>query len=356
MELFNVFNFLAKVDTTNNVLIPIFRGVAQTKRFAYSNGQIITLAKAHYIFLDDNLTTIDTTINYPKWKPFAPAGPTVGDYWFKTSNKTWYRWSGAAWENLGRIYLGYAICDDVGCLWVEHVDYDLKWNSLIKADRISAISNTQIKINGPLEVSVAEKLIKIKRNITIDITTDLESGVVEAASTWYYAYIKPTGEFVISDIAPRLDDWRLGFYHPKEYWRLICFFWNDASSNIDPFNYDINSGQYMYNDYLINLTTITTTTYAKHYFNIPSLIQTIQVVAHADLDYSAGPVTLLGKEVDFFAPIADDKLSEIRGGGVTSDFHVLTYPNITYIHNGLAELKVSGKFGKITARVLMFNV
>jgi hypothetical protein len=233
--------FIAKVDTSNNRLIPIKRGIAGTSRIVFTTGDTITLLKASYVFMDDDLATIDYTNVYPVWRASAPSSPTTGDYYFNISERKWYKYNGASWDALGRIYLGIAVCDHQYCLYVEHENFFYDWDGLLTFNSLKVMSATEVKINGPLAVNVAGNLIYIEDDVTLDITTDLDSGVSETASTWYYVYVSNTGEIKLSDVAPRRKDRRYGYYHPEKYWRAISVVFNDSSSDLLGLNHSNSS-------------------------------------------------------------------------------------------------------------------
>lgn len=234
--------FIAKIDVDNtgainNRLIPILRGIGGTKRIVINNNNTITLLKAHYIFLDNDLSTIDTTLNFPSFSATAPAAPATGDYWWDVINKTWKRYSGVSWETLGRIYLGYAIAHSAGVGWVEHVDFDLAWDSDFIFGIGQPISNTQYSIEAPVLINVAGEKIKLSENMVIDTTTDLMPGVAVPGSGILYAYIDKNGTPYISNECPRKFNNRLGAYHPNEYYRCVSVLFFVATAILGGFSY-----------------------------------------------------------------------------------------------------------------------
>lgn len=268
--------FIAKVDTTNNRIIPIKRGIGGTDRITFNDTDLITLLKAHYIFLDNDLTTIDTTTNFPTWGASYPVSPSTGDYHNLSSDGKWYRYSGATWEALGRIYLGYAICDSADCLYVEHEDYNLAWNEIIAINKVTSdvvFSLDQVIIKAPFKVSVAGQNIINGADIEIDITTHFEDGESRTVSTWYYIYLTNTGVFKISTKTPRKYDARLGSYHPSEYWRCIGVFYNNSADFVAQFLYNPVSGSY-YMGYDNNEAQYSlTTTLQLFSTNLPAIIE-----------------------------------------------------------------------------------
>lgn len=189
----------------------------------------------HFIFLDNDLSTVDSTTTCPSYSVSAPTAPATGDYWWDTANKTWKRYSGASWESLGRLYLGMAVCDATDCLWTEPADFNLAWNGLItEASLYGQLDAVYYLGGGVFKISVAGQMVEINGAAGNTITfANIESGYAETASTWYYIYISSTGIITVSPIAPRKKDQRLGWYHPREYWRCIGFFYNSAASAIN---------------------------------------------------------------------------------------------------------------------------
>lgn len=331
--------FLAQVDTTNNMLIPILRGIGGTDRIAFSDADTITLLKAHYIFLDNDLATVDTTTTYPTWSATAPSAPATGDYWWDVTNSTWKRYSGASWEALGRIYLGYAICDDSDCLYVEHADYNLAWSPFAEFPQAGVISTTEIKIYAPLTISVAGTLLKLKTDITADITSDLEGGVSEAASTWYFVYIKTTGEYVISDKSPRFYGIKRGWYHPNEYWRMATIFFNGAGSDMQDSNHNMNAGNISF----VTAGTINAVpTEVMSHFDIPAFIKSVQ--CKITLGATNGNTTLVAKEVSLNSVYFYDQLFASLNVG-TQQLTMNFYPELHCVQNGLMIWQKTGSAG-----------
>lgn len=220
--------FIGTVDTTNNKLIPFRRGVGGTERIVFGDGDTITLLKAHYIFLDNDLATIDTTTTYPTWSATAPTTPSTGDYWWDVTNETWKRYSGSSWEQLGRIFLGYAICDSADCVAVEHDDFNLAWSSDFSAQTIDVYGSTgglyfnRVRIDGSFSVNVAGKKINIQ-NMELNLT-DHYSEPSSNETKWCYVYIDKHGVGSLSTTTPRIKNSLKGYYHPTEYLRcLSCF-------------------------------------------------------------------------------------------------------------------------------------
>jgi hypothetical protein len=228
--------FIAEVEVDNtgtetNRLIPILRGIGGTNRIAFTDNDTITLLKAHYIFLDNDLATIDTTVNYPTWSAAEPDAPVEGDYWWDIANETWKRYSAAAeWEALGRIYLGYAIADASGVEWAEHVDFNLAWDSKIEFPIGHVAASTSYKIEGGLIVNVCGKKIIFPKGILLNASSDYMPGESFPSGGFSYVYLDKYGNQYLSNIAPREFNEKNGAYHPKEYYRCVSVIYFSSSA------------------------------------------------------------------------------------------------------------------------------
>jgi hypothetical protein len=284
--------FIAYIKTTASMLVPILRGIGGTDRIVFSDNDTITLLKAHYIFLDNDLSTIDTTTTHPAYGKNSPNSPITGDYWWDTENKTWQRYSGATWETLGRIYLGYAICDFSSCLWVEHVDFDLPWDDFI--GDYEFLSNAgpgegiQSYTADILKLSVAGNYIETNEISISGLNfTKIEPGYTEQASTWYYLYISNLGDLILSPIVPRKKDHRRGWYHPKEYWRCVAFFYNDGASDFI-FSYsNPGSGKIDFSAVGIVISDSTTGGLKTLHLNLAPIVESIHLTLYQTTSASA---------------------------------------------------------------------
>lgn len=342
--------FLALVDTTNSKLIPLLRGIAGTSRAVLADDAVITLLKAHYIFLDDDLATISTTTNYPTRSGAEPSAPVEGDYWWDVANETWKRYSGASWEALGRIYLGYAIADASGVEWVEHVDFDALYDSTLQIKKV-AIDGNSLDLYGPLNISVVEKRLNlISGKATIDITNsgNWESGEFAnlASGVWFYLYCDKTGNFYISSKCPRNNPDKKGLYHPSEYWRCFGVFQagdetGTASFEIQTLIFPVNSTVVSVQGYTQTILSTTNKTHCA--IDLPPFIENaiVRVRASANflltVEYFDGGHTLIMQTerdgstwADTFVPVHGLTNSRVYftasslGGGGSITFNVVS--------------------------------
>lgn len=112
--------------------------------------------------------------------------------------------------------------------------------------RVEWVSASQIRLartlEGKLRLDVNGRIVQSAVDLAFDITTDLESPQVEAASTWYYAYVElNAGSLVphLSATAPVRDpaSGKVGYHPTNTSWRYIGAVYNDASSNFVKFKH-----------------------------------------------------------------------------------------------------------------------
>lgn len=244
----NVEYCLGKYSTTNVAdpgyhFKPLIRGIAGTDRQPVTSAStVLTVLKAHWIFLNKDLVTIKTTANCPKYAPTAPSGPSTDDFWFNTTLRSWARYSGSGWVYENYAYIGIAICDSSHCVAVDCVDFvGIAWSDTLSYKKLSGDryeNNDYVRFHGPFEASVAGTLIHHATDFTVN-GGSTESG--NGGSPWFYIYLKPDGTFQCSPKGPRKKDWRGGWYHPSEYWRCVGLYNRNAYSTTTA-QYDPESG------------------------------------------------------------------------------------------------------------------
>lgn len=216
---------------------------APINRTAYSNNDTLTLMKLHWVFIDSDLATVDTTTTNPTYSFSAPSSPATGDYWRDLQNDVWKRYDGAQFVIVSRTLIGLAVCDDTNCVAARSFDFFAAYDSEndIELERNSTEIIQTKEFNQVFHVA-GKRILFGSTRPDWNITTDLATGddiynVSEQASTIYYLYMKDTGDTVISDIEPyRRDDLR-GNYHPHNPWRCFGWFLNDSGSDIKWFFY-----------------------------------------------------------------------------------------------------------------------
>ncbi len=232
--------FLAYVESST-LLTNCYRGFyfdsagAPIPRLTLTNGDTLTIMSTAWVFAEDNATTIDVTYKSPVYAYTQPGAPATGDYWYDRTLETWKRYNGAAFVVINRTLIGAAVIDATNCVASRSFNFNKAFVDFCSVCP-EYVSNTVIKAtNFDFDLNVYGVTISNRfTKYQWDIASDLESGVVEGASTVYYAYISQEGKPILSDIKPYDQRGELaGFYHPYNTWRAIGYISNNGSSNFD---------------------------------------------------------------------------------------------------------------------------
>jgi hypothetical protein len=209
-----------------------------------SNTSTLTILSLGWVFVEDNGTTVDVSYRTPVVSYSSPSSPTTGDYWYDLSNNVWNRYSGASFEIINRILIGVIAANTTACLGARCFDFSNGFSELNNV--IVEVSTTEIvktkNLNHVLNV-YGTVLSFINTFPLWNITTNLESPLVEASSTMYYLYISTQGQTVISTERPYHRPDLHGYYHPYHSWRCLGDSYNDGSSNIvfaNSYKYNVN--------------------------------------------------------------------------------------------------------------------
>ena len=231
--------FIAKVESTTQ-LTKAYRGFffdstdAGAARVALSDNDTITLLKLTWVFAKTD-GTLAVCYTNPRAGASTPTSPAVGDYWFDTVNNLWKYYDSSSYVTANAILVGVAVSDATNTVGARSFD-QFKACDFLNTLELEKSSNTEVRSKlRSGTVSVFGTTVKWTEDfVRWDITTDLVSGVTEAASTTYYLYLSETGVTWIDNKAPhdRTTD-RRGYYHPFEGWRCVGEFFNNASSNIN---------------------------------------------------------------------------------------------------------------------------
>lgn len=211
---------------------------APIPRIVYSNNDTITLMKLTWVFAKTD-GTLTATYTNPVWSDDEPSSPAIGDYWFDYSVNKWKVYGVGSYSVAGAVLIGVCIQDTTNTVAARSLEF-FKNYAADNTVEVNAESNTQVKSKHPGSfVNVWGTSVKNDHNLhTWDMTLDLESGVTEAPSTYYFFYITETGDKIISDKKPYDRNGDLaGFYHPHHSWRCVGFAFNNGSSNLS----DVNS-------------------------------------------------------------------------------------------------------------------
>lgn len=307
--------FIGYVDTTNNRLIHCFRGVgfdstdAWSARVTLADNQVITLMRLSYVFATFNSSTagvdvVDGSSNAPPIvAAVAPAAPTTGDYWYDTVNNTWKKYNGAAFVATIACFAGVVISDSTNAVLARSADFGNKVYSVLNTIELEFASTAQVQTTKTGEhVSVYGNYYYFDQSLVKwNTATNMDSGVVLAASTLYACYVKDTGGIAISDVYPTERKFDLyGGYHPAKPWRCVGEFTTDA-------------GSLVVNDTTLNVV-------AHHELVLPGLGAGIlgnQVVRGANLvngtvtTNQIAALTILNANVSASAAIARTKLASV---------------------------------------------
>jgi hypothetical protein len=206
---------------------------APKPRVFYSNNDTITLLKLTWVFAQSD-GTLTVSYTNPVWSDDEPSSPSTGDYWFDLSANTWKVYGVASFSSANAILVGICVQDTANTIGARSFEFFDDYSDTNTIE-LFAESNTQVKSRRPGHISVWGSVIKNEQNLhTWDMTLDLESGVTEAASTYYYFYITETGDKVISNKKPhdRREDLQ-GYYHPSQSWRCVGWAFNNSSSHLE---------------------------------------------------------------------------------------------------------------------------
>ncbi len=205
---------------------PVIRGVL-------SNNNTLTIMSLGWVFLDNNGTTVDVSYTSPIYSGVEPSSPVSDDYWFDLKNRLWKRFNGSSFQQVDRMLIGLLVIDTTNCVAARSFDFTKSYDDFVDLS-IEIESVTEVKTQkGYSRLSVYGQTQELYAGEFIwDITTDLETGVSEAASTTYFLYVTEEGIPVISDEKPfnRASELK-GLYHPYHTWRNVGSVFNNSSSD-----------------------------------------------------------------------------------------------------------------------------
>lgn len=230
--------FVAYVNSTSS-LTKAWRGCfsnsAQTAvpRIRFSNTNTVTLLKLTWLFATTS-SSMAVTYSTPIYSATQPSSPSSGDYWFDFTTNTWKTFNSTSWVAANATLIGMCAQTTAACVAARTFD-TFTSNQATNSVQLEWVSATAVQAK---EQFAAVNIFGTTRNFGIklptwNMTTDLDSGLSESASTFYYCYLKETGASVISDKVPTdFRGSRLGLYHPTETWRCVGCMYNDSASNL----------------------------------------------------------------------------------------------------------------------------
>lgn len=200
------------------------------------DNNVVTLMRTGYIFLSNvgGVKALEVTYNKPTVSKDTPTGSSVGDFWFDTDAAIWKKSDGSNFTNATAIFVGLAVIDGASVVATRSADFNKVFNDLNTFNDWDVLSNTVIRSQNDIQrVSVyGESFEFFNQDVDFDITLDLDSGLVEAGDTDYYAYITDAGDTILSSVVPYDRSYDLlGFYHRYKPWRAVACARNNVSSN-----------------------------------------------------------------------------------------------------------------------------
>jgi len=206
------------------------------KRIKLNNNDTITLMKLAWLFLENNLSTVDASYTNPVWSYTQPASPVADDYWYDLANETWKRYDGSSFNVINRTFIGWAICDTTDCLGARCRQFfaNKKREQTI---HLEIDSGTIIKGSFPKDRSQIEN-VSLERNLS-EIEWDTSSNFAASSDTYNsslasmdrgFLYLSNDGNPYISDFEPYKIPNTFGLYHPHHTWRCVGVFGSPASS------------------------------------------------------------------------------------------------------------------------------
>jgi len=199
-------------------------------RTVLNDNDVITLLSSGWVFVDIDGVTVDVTYNSPVYDFDEPTSPVTGDYWFNRSEQAWYRYSGSDFVLINRTLVGVVALDTANCVASRCFNFNREFSDYNPLN-IQYVNATTVKTdfyNFVINV-YGNKIINQNTRYLWDITTNLESGQIEANDTYYFLYITELGQQVISNIKPYDQKGELGgYYHPFNTWRAIGSVANDS--------------------------------------------------------------------------------------------------------------------------------
>jgi len=206
---------------------PVVRGVL-------SNNDTLTIMSLGWVFIDKNGTTIDVSYTSPTYSGVEPSA-VLDDYWFDLKNRLWKRHNGTSFVSVDRTLIGLLVIDGTNAVASRAFDFTKSYDDFIdlrpEIDSVTVVRTAK----GFSRLSVYGQNQELYGGEFLwDITSDLETGVSEAASTTFYLYVTEEGIPKISDERPfdRTSELR-GRYHPYHSWRYIGEVVNNSSSDFD---------------------------------------------------------------------------------------------------------------------------
>ena len=216
-----------------------FNSAGTNGRVQMAGAEVITILQLSYIFAKTDGTIVrNSSNNEPIVSGTEPTAPSAGDFWYDLDAQIWKQYSGSAWAAANVTFIGLCAQSSVACEATRSSDWFQNYSPLCDVSPQVMNDGVTVKEHRPGGVISAygSTLALSQSQLSWSMATDLDTGVVEAASTVYYLYLSNTFGPKISDVPPhdRQQDLK-GHYHPSKPWRCIGYVANnDVSALIAP--------------------------------------------------------------------------------------------------------------------------
>lgn len=207
---------------------------AAVPKVFFSDNDVITLLRLTWVFAT-TAGALAVTYSVPSFSSTEPSAPATGDYWYDITNATWKSYSSTSWVAANATLIGMCAQTSTACVAARTFDSAAACQEFSNVD-LEWVSNTVVQTTKPFVTAnvFGDSLNYGVKAVQWDMASHLDSGLVEAASTYYYLYLKENGNPVISDLQPSdMRGSRRGLYHPSETWRCFGVIKNNGSSNLD---------------------------------------------------------------------------------------------------------------------------
>lgn len=265
--------------------------------------------------------------------------PQSGMVWYNTSLSAWQIHNGSAWLSAGNSGVGTTAARNA----LTSVPTNFTWLSTDEGftsyysgsawvtlapkglfhGRITWATASTLTIgrgnSAKLRVEIDGVLTESASDLTVDLasadredTSGSGGSASETASTWYYVYVRNLAGVPVEQIsftAPVMDpaSGKVG-YHPgtgngATTWRCIGAVFNNVSSNIQPFDYNVKSGLWLFRSIVAAFTKSPGLTQQASYAtvaltaNVPATARTVRIqasVQQEDSRYYYGHESLTG--------------------------------------------------------------
>jgi hypothetical protein len=206
--------------------------LAAVPRIAIADNDTITVMRLTWVYVT-TAGAINVGYTNPTYSYAQPSAASTGDYWYDITNDTWKKFDSVNWVAANAILIGLSVQDTTNVIAARAFDFFVQSDDYNNIS-LELLSTTQIgSIRAGAKIAIGASSLTFETTKPVwDITTNLESGYAEAASTTYFAYVGEDGQLRLSPEKPYRDAGvGKGYYHPYEMWRYVGRVTNNASSD-----------------------------------------------------------------------------------------------------------------------------